>query len=91
MTAREEAERVLRGLPKESMPAALEALEAVREGEVDEDLAALLDAEADELLGELDDAEGEQPPVTCIGMFSSGRGDLSARASRDEFEPPSSR
>jgi hypothetical protein len=45
---------------------------------VDEDLAALLDAEADELLGELDDAESEQPPVTCIGMFSSGRGDLSA-------------
>jgi hypothetical protein len=32
-------------------------------------------------------SEGEQPPVTCIGMFDSGRGDLSARASRDEFEP----
>jgi hypothetical protein len=35
--------------------------------------------------------EGEQPPVTCIGMISSGRGDLSARASRDEFEPEPSR
>lgn len=32
-------------------------------------------------------AEGEQPPLTCIGMINSGRGDLSARASRDEFEP----
>jgi hypothetical protein len=31
--------------------------------------------------------EGEQPPLTCIGMFNSGRGDLSERASRDEFEP----
>ena len=31
--------------------------------------------------------EGEQPPVTCIGMFESESGDLSARASRDEFEP----
>lgn len=92
MTAREQAEQVLQGLPEELMPAALEALEAVLKGEeVDEDLAALLDAEADELLGELDDAESEQPPVTCIGMFSSGRGDLSARASRDEFEPPPSR
>jgi hypothetical protein len=92
MTAREQAERVLQGLPEELMPAALEALETVLKGEeVDEDLAALLDAEADELLGELDDAESEQPPVTCIGMISSGRGDLSARASRDEFEPPSSR
>lgn len=36
---------------------------------------------------ELGPAEGEQPPVTCIGMFESERGDLSARASRDEFEP----
>ena len=71
MTAREEAERVLQGLPEELMPAAFEALEAV-------------------LKGEESDAE-QQPPVTCIGMFSSGRGDLSARASRDEFEPPSSR
>lgn len=63
MTAREEAERVLQGLPEELMPAALEALEAALEREeVDEDLAALLDAKADELLGELDDAEGEQPP-----------------------------
>ena len=89
MTAREEAERVLQGLPEESMPAALEALEAVlKREEVDEDLAALLDAEADELLGELDDAEGEQPPVTCIGMFASGRGDLSKLASEDVYEPP---
>jgi hypothetical protein len=36
---------------------------------------------------EMGGEEGEQPPVTCIGMFDSGRGDLSARASRDEFEP----
>lgn len=34
------------------------------------------------------DREGEQPPVTCIGMFESEHGDLSARASRDEYEPP---
>jgi hypothetical protein len=33
------------------------------------------------------DRAGEPPPVTCIGMFESGRGDLSARAGRDEFEP----
>ena len=42
MTAREEAERVLQGLPEESMPAALEALEAVLEGEVDTSVAAIL-------------------------------------------------
>ena len=48
-------------------------------------------ARPDGLPGELDDTEDEQPPVTCIGMISSGRGDLSARASRDEFEPPPSR
>jgi len=29
--------------------------------------------------------EGEQPPVTCIGAFSSGRGDLSKLASEDFF------
>jgi hypothetical protein len=40
---------------------------------------------------ELGEEEGEQPPVTCIGMFASGRGDLSERASRDEFEPRPSR
>jgi hypothetical protein len=32
--------------------------------------------------------EGEQPPVTCIGMFESGRSDLSELASRDVYEPP---
>lgn len=32
--------------------------------------------------------EGEQPPVTCIGMFASGRGDLSKLASEDVYEPP---
>ena len=32
--------------------------------------------------------EGEQPPVTCIGMFESGRGDLSKLASEDVYEPP---
>lgn len=31
--------------------------------------------------------EGEQPPLTCIGAFSSGRGDLSKLASEDIFEP----
>jgi hypothetical protein len=28
-----------------------------------------------------------QPPFSLIGAFRSGRGDLSERASRDEFEP----
>jgi hypothetical protein len=31
--------------------------------------------------------EGEQPPLTCIGAFRSGRGDLSKLASEDAFEP----
>ena len=31
--------------------------------------------------------KGEQPPLTCIGAFSSGRGDLSKLASEDVFEP----
>lgn len=31
--------------------------------------------------------EPEQPPVTCIGMFDSGRGDLSERAANDEYQP----
>ena len=31
--------------------------------------------------------EAEQPPLTCIGAFSSGRGDLSKLASEDVFEP----
>jgi len=31
--------------------------------------------------------DGEQPPLTCIGAFSSGRGDLSKLASEDVFEP----
>lgn len=34
------------------------------------------------------DRSSEQPPVTCIGMFESSSGDLSTRASRDEYEPP---
>jgi hypothetical protein len=37
---------------------------------------------------ELGPADGEQPPVTCIGMFESGRGNLSELASRDTYEPP---
>ena len=37
---------------------------------------------------ELGPADGEQPPVTCIGMFESGRSDLSELASRDVYEPP---
>lgn len=35
--------------------------------------------------------EGEQPPLTCIGAFSSCRGDLSKQASEDVFEPEPSR
>jgi hypothetical protein len=31
--------------------------------------------------------DGEQPPLTCIGAFHSGRGDLSKLASEDVFEP----
>jgi hypothetical protein len=31
--------------------------------------------------------EGEQAPLTCIGAFRSGRGDLSRLASEDVFEP----
>jgi Ribbon-helix-helix protein, copG family len=27
------------------------------------------------------------PPLTCIGIGRSGRGDLSRRASEDEYEP----
>jgi len=40
---------------------------------------------------ELGEEEGEQPPLTCIGAFSSGRGDLSKLASEDVFEPEPSR
>ena len=43
------------------------------------------------LVHELGEEEGEQPPLTCIGAFSSGRGDLSEMASRDVFEPEPSR
>ena len=35
--------------------------------------------------------EGEQPPLTCIGAFRSGRGDLSKLASKGVFEPEPSR
>jgi hypothetical protein len=31
--------------------------------------------------------EAPQPPFSLIGAFQAGRSDLSARASRDEFEP----
>jgi hypothetical protein len=31
--------------------------------------------------------QGEQPPLTFIGAFHSGRGDLSKVASEDVFEP----
>lgn len=37
--------------------------------------------------GRQSNEEGEQPPLTCIGAFSSGRGDLSKLASEDFFEP----
>lgn len=33
------------------------------------------------------DGDREQPPLTLIGAFSSGRGDLSELASEDVFEP----
>ncbi|HEV3033975.1 MAG TPA: hypothetical protein VGX72_04215 [Solirubrobacteraceae bacterium] len=33
------------------------------------------------------DDEPTPPPLNCIGAFSSGRGDLSRRASEDEYEP----
>lgn len=33
------------------------------------------------------DEERIPPPLTCIGAFSSKRGDLSRRASEDEYEP----
>jgi hypothetical protein len=38
---------------------------------------------------ELEVAEEESipPPLNCIGAFSSGRSDLSRRASEDEYEP----
>jgi hypothetical protein len=38
-----------------------------------------------------DGSEHGQPPFSLIGAVHSGRGDLSERASRDEFEPESSR
>lgn len=31
--------------------------------------------------------ESEQPPLTCIGAFHSGRSDLSKLGSEDVFEP----
>jgi hypothetical protein len=37
------------------------------------------------------DDEAPQPPFSLIGAFKTGRSDLSARASRDEFEPRSFR
>jgi hypothetical protein len=33
------------------------------------------------------DEERIPPPLTCIGAFASERGDLSRRASEDEYEP----
>ena len=33
------------------------------------------------------EGDGDQPPLSCIGAFSSGRGDLSKLASEDVFEP----
>lgn len=36
---------------------------------------------------ELGDGDGPQPPLTCVGVVRSERGDLSARASEDEYEP----
>ncbi len=37
-------------------------------------------------LGSVDE-EPIPPPLNCIGAFSSGRSDLSRRASEDEYEP----
>jgi hypothetical protein len=38
-------------------------------------------------LGPAPDEERIPPPLTCIGAFRSGRGDLSRLASEDIFEP----
>jgi hypothetical protein len=38
-------------------------------------------------LGIEDEQEPLAPPLNSIGAFASGRGDLSRRASEDEFEP----
>ena len=38
-------------------------------------------------LGVEDEEEPLAPPLNCIGVFASERGDLSRRASEDEFEP----
>ena len=38
-------------------------------------------------LGSVDEEEPIPPPLTCIGVISSGRSDLSRLASEDIFEP----
>jgi hypothetical protein len=38
-------------------------------------------------LGIEDEQEPLAPALNCIGAFASARGDLSRRASEDEFEP----
>jgi hypothetical protein len=32
--------------------------------------------------------EAPQPPLTSLGAFDSGEGDLGVRADADEYEPP---
>lgn len=41
----------------------------------------------DALARELGDG-GAQPALSCVGAMESEQGDLSERASRDEYEPP---
>lgn len=55
-------------------------VEEVLERELDQ-------ATPDAQLHAREDGDREQPPFTFIGAFSSGRGDLSKRASEDFFEP----
>ena len=76
--------------PKRSVEIETELLERARQVARDRgvDVPQLV---TEALEHELAPEEGEQPSVTCIGMFDSGRGDLSELASRDVYEPPPSR
>lgn len=63
----------------------VELLERVRQRARERGVSAaqvIREALERELIGE------RQPPLSFIGVMSSGRGDLSARASEDEYEPP---
>lgn len=47
----------------------------------------LAEAKPDPHLPSKGEGDGDQPPLSCVGAFSSGRGDLSKLASEDVFEP----